>query len=373
MSAENPVQAAPPAPEMPEISIRAKPPSPRRLSRKVLLGGALVMASIIAVAILYGLGERPDRRQAAETQNAAASGPPESIRLAPQNYGAADLGENEDALLEEDAAAVLAPPEAGMWGSAPPAPRGRETEAAPDPERTARVAPILFAAAGDAPNPAGAASPDSGRHGVFLASQRGGEDRLQARLAPPRSRYELLAGAVIPAALQTELNSDLPGRVIAQVTAPVFDSVTGRYLLIPQGARLIGAYDSATAYGDRRLLLVWNRLILPNGWSIALQGMEGTDASGASGVRDRTDHNLARLAGAVALSAIISVVANEAEGDDQQSLTPSIGDAAAQEAARTGGRIVDRELEVRPTLRVRAGAPVRVLVTRDIVLRPYRQ
>ncbi len=368
MSADS---AAPPP--SPDISIRAKPPSPRRLSRKVLLGGAIVMASIIAFAVLYGLSDRPDRRQEAETQSAAASGPPESIRMAPQNYGAADLGASGDALLEENTADVLAPPEGDMWGSARTAPPVRETVAAPDPELTARVAPILFSGADDAPNPAGAASPDGGRHGAFLASQRGGEDRLLARLAPPRSRYELLAGAVIPAALQTELNSDLPGRVIAQVTAPVFDSVTGRHLLIPQGARLIGAYDSATAYGDRRLLLVWTRLILPNGWSINLQGMEATDASGASGVRDRTDNHLARLTGAIALSAIISVVANEAEDNDRQSLARSVGDAAAQEAASTGGRIVDRELALRPTLRVRAGAPVRVLVTRDIVLRPYRQ
>ncbi|MBL8544340.1 MAG: TrbI/VirB10 family protein [Hyphomonadaceae bacterium] len=370
MSAGRAAHAPPPRPD---ISIRAKPPSPRRLSRKVLLGGALVMASIIAFAVLYGLSERPDRRQVAEAQGVAASGPPDSIRMAPQNYGAADLGANAGALPEEISADVLAPPEGEERGSVRTAPPVREAPAAPDPERTAQVAPILFSAAGDAPNSTGAASPDAGRHGAFLASQRGGEDRLEARLAPPRSRYEVLAGAVIAAALQSELNSDLPGRVIAQVTAPVFDSVTGRHLLIPQGARLIGAYDSATAYGDRRLLLVWNRLILPNGWSINLQGMEGADASGAAGVRDRTDNHLARLTGAVALSAIISVVANQAEDDDQQSLTRTIGDAAAQEAARTGGRIVDRELSVRPTLRVRAGAPVRVLVTRDIVLRPYRQ
>lgn len=181
-----------------------------------------------------------------------------------------------------------------------------------------------------------------------------------------------MAGSVIPAALVTELNSDLPGRVIAQITAPVYDSVTGGRLLIPQGARLIGTYDSANAYGDQRLLLVWNRLIMPNGWSINLQGMEGADPTGAAGLRDRTDFHLGRLAGAVVLSSIISVVANNAEDNQRTgSFAQSVGDAAAQEAARTGGRIVDRELSVRPTLRVRAGAPVRVLVTRDIRLRPY--
>lgn len=196
---------------------------------------------------------------------------------------------------------------------------------------------------------------------------------MPSRLTPPRSAYELLAGAVIPSALSTELNSDAPGRIIAQVTAPVFDSVTGAHLLIPQGSRLIGAYDSGVTYGDRRLILVWNRLIHPNGWSINLADMQGADPSGAAGLRDRTDNHLGRLAGAVAISAIISVVANNAEdNDDNASLTQNLGDAAAQEAARTGSRLVERELSVRPTLRVRAGAPVRVLVVRDIQLRPYR-
>ncbi len=157
------------------------------------------------------------------------------------------------------------------------------------------------------------------------------------------------------------------------MTANVYDSVSGAHLLIPQGARLIGTYDADTSYGERRLVLVWNRLIFPNGWSISLRGMEGADPTGAAGLRDRTDNHLDRLAGAIGLSAIISVIADNAEDDDQNSLAQSVGDAAAAEAARTGGRIVDRELSVRPTLRIRAGGSVRLLVTRDIQLRPYRE
>jgi type IV secretion system protein VirB10 len=196
---------------------------------------------------------------------------------------------------------------------------------------------------------------------------------LNARLMPPGSRYEIKAGDVIPAALVTALNSDAPGRVIAQVTAPVYDTVTGQHLLIPQGARLIGTYDNGVAHGDRRLVLVWNRLILPNGWSINLQGMNATDPSGAAGLRDQTDNHLGRLAAAIGLSAIISVIANEADDEEEQgSLAQSVGDAAAQQAAQTGARIVDRELGVRPTLRVRAGASVRVLIMRDVQLQPYR-
>ena len=176
---------------------------------------------------------------------------------------------------------------------------------------------------------------------------------------------------MIPAALVTAVNSDLPGRVIAQVTAPVYDSVTGRHLLIPQGARLIGTYESEVLYGDTRVFLGWDRIIMPNGWSLDLGGMAATDPGGAAGVSDKTDNHLGRLGGAIALSAVLSIVANEAESDDEQGFGRSLGDAAAQEAARTGGRIVDRELNVRPTLRVRPGAPVRVLVTHDLTLSPY--
>lgn len=110
-----------------------------------------------------------------------------------------------------------------------------------------------------------------------FAGQRQSADVLDTAYVGPRSPFELQAGSVINAALVTGLNSDLPGRVIAQVTTPVYDSLSGDHLLIPQGARLIGTYDSANAHGDRRLLLVWNRLVMPNGWSLSLAGMEAAD------------------------------------------------------------------------------------------------
>lgn len=345
-------------PEAPAVALRAKPPSPKRLSRKVLLAGALALGSVVAIALVIGLGERPSGAGQGAAHNVqAAAGPPESIRLASPDYNAGDLPRGQLESEELDPS-VLAPPLDPAWSGAPAAPTAPAAEPAPDPEAIARVAPILF-------------DDSAGRSPV--ARERGeADDRLPSRLMPPRSAYELQAGAIIPGALLTELNSDLPGRVIAQVTAPVFDSITGRHLLIPQGARLIRTYESGATYGDRRLLLVWNRLILPNGWSINLEGMGGADPSGAAGLSDRTDNHLDRLAGAVVLSAIIGVAANESEDDDEQGFARSVGDAAAQEAARSGGRIVDRELSVRPTLRVRPGAPVRVLVTRDIRLRPYR-
>lgn len=357
----------------PDLAVRAKPPSPRRLSRKVLLALTLSIGAVVALALILGLSERPDRRDGEAEAVSASAGPPESIQAASGQYDATDLEAPGDMLWgDHPPPTAIEPPQDANRAGRAQGPSEPDGPPAPDPQAIARGAPIFFGevVGGEARGQSGAASgPRSG----FLNAQRDSEDRLDARLIAPRSHYELMAGAVIPAALSTELNSDLPGRVIAQVTANVYDSITGDYLLIPQGARLLGTYDSANSYGDQRLLLAWNRLIFPNGYSINLRGMEGSDPAGAAGLRDRVDQHLDRLAGAVGLSAIISVIANEAEGDDDEnSLGQSIGDAAAQEAARTGGRIVDRELAVRPTLRVRAGAPVRVLVTRDIELRPYR-
>jgi len=355
----------------PEITIRAKPPSPKRLSRKMLLMGASLSGLIVAFALISGLSERPDRRRGAQAAVAAASGPPESVRQAPAEYdfsmlpqASADPSADIYPVVEQK---NLLPPADPMWSGGGDAAAGSSVrsskrgsgaykDAEPDPREVARTSPILFGETRMAARP-GKSDPD----------------RLEATLSPPRSPFEVQAGQVIPAALVTALNSDLPGRVVAQVTAPVFDSVTGEALLIPQGSRLIGAYSNGVRYGDRRILLVWNRLILPNGWSINLQNMEATDSSGSAGLSDRTDNHWGRLAGAVVLSSIISVAANETEDNGKDSsFTQSLGDAAAQEAARTGSRIVDRELSVRPTLKVRAGAPVRVLVAKDIQLRPYR-
>lgn len=341
--------------ETPDLAIRAQPPSPKRLSRKVLLGAAALVAAIIAASLIVGLSVTPREPRAAQARTGAASGAPETIQLAPAHYETSDLA------IERGAGDGLDAPEDEFWAEQAPTQSARRALSAPgasdeaaDPQ-PAVSAPILFADAAQA---------QEGRN----------EARLEAQLTPPRSRYEILAGAIIPAVLATELNSDVPGQVIAQVSAPVYDSVTGAHLLIPQGARLIGRYDAGVRYGDQRIALVWTRLILPDGWSINLEGMQGGDAQGAAGVSDRTDRRLDRLAAMIGLSAIVSVVANNAEddGDEAGSFSQSVGDAAAQEAARSGGRIIEREMSVRPTLRIRAGAPVRVLVTRDIQLRPYR-
>lgn len=342
----------------PSLAIRAKPPTPKRLSRKVLLSAALITGAIIAFALISGLSGDRQSGQASDAEVQAAAGPPESIARASSSYDPLSLP-----TLDEHGGEGIEPPDDPFWaGGAPvdapsdlPAASPQARVAETDPQTRARTSALLFAdaeTAGADENPA----------------------VLSARLEPPQSDYALQAGATIPAALITGLNSDLPGAVIAQVTAPVYDSITGQALLIPQGARLIGRYDNGVRYGDRRLFIVWTRLILPNGWSINLEEMQASDPAGASGLSDRTDYQLDRLGIAIGLSAIVSVIANGAEDNDDASAASAqnLGDAAAQQAAQTGARIVERELTVRPSLRVRPGAPMRVIVSRDIYLRPYR-
>ncbi|MGV9010597.1 TrbI/VirB10 family protein, partial [Brevundimonas sp.] len=153
------------------------------------------------------------------------------------------------------------------------------------------------------------------------------------------------------------------------------DTVSGRYLLVPQGTRLIGRAGGDSAYGDRRAFLTWERMILPNGKSLLLGEEAGVDAQGAIGVRGEVDRRLLPLLVATAFSGAITTLGQIArdDGDSRSSgLLGDAGDAAAIEGARIGGRLVDRELEVRPSIRLRPGAAVRVLMTRDLVLEPYR-
>lgn len=196
---------------------------------------------------------------------------------------------------------------------------------------------------------------------------------LGQRLIRPVDPYTLQVGHSIAAALITEINTDLPGRIIAQTTEPVFDSVTGQHLLIPQGSKLLGSYDSLIDNGQDRALLVWERLILPNGKSILLDAMLGTDPTGAAGKKDRVDFHTGRLIGGVLLSTAISYGANSARDRSDDSDVDLIGDSVAQESTRIGSKIVDRILDIEPTIKIRQGARVRVLVEEDIVLEPYRR
>ena len=190
------------------------------------------------------------------------------------------------------------------------------------------------------------------------------------RVAAPASPNILQAGAVIAAALITGIRSDLPGQITAQVTENVYDSPTGRILLVPQGTRLIGQYDNGVGFGQRRVLLVWNRLILPNGRSIVLERQPGADAEGYAGLEDGVDYHWWDLAKAAALSTLLGVGA-ELATDDNDRLVQAIRDGGQKTINDAGQQMVRRQLNIAPTLTIRPGFPVRVIVTRDLVLEPY--
>jgi type IV secretory pathway VirB10-like protein len=184
-----------------------------------------------------------------------------------------------------------------------------------------------------------------------------------------------MAGTVIPAALITGINSDLPGQVIASVTESIYDSATGRYLLIPQGTRLIGRYDSQVSFGQRRVLLVWTRLILPDTSSIALDRLPGIDPAGYAGLEDGVDWHWDRILAGAALSTLLGVGAELAapqRGGSEGQIVIATRQSVQDTVNEVGKEVTKKNLDVQPTLTIRPGFQLRVMVSKDMVLRPYQ-
>ena len=206
----------------------------------------------------------------------------------------------------------------------------------------------------------------------FLTDAAAVEPYLRKPLVPPASDYELKAGGFIPAALVTAIDSDLPGEVIAQVTQNVYDTRTGGHLLVPQGTRVLGKYQSLVSNGQNRALVVWTRLVMPNGKSIVLDGMNGVDQQGAAGAEDQVDYHFDKLAAAATLSTALAYGGNLArDGGRNRNDLDVVGETIAQESSKIGGRIIDRQLDVQPTITIRQGFPLNVLVNKDMILEPY--
>jgi type IV secretory pathway VirB10-like protein len=372
------------------MRLRAEPPRVTRLSRKVLIGLGLVGSLGIGGALIYALqtrdGGRPE--ELISTDNRST---PDGLAGLPKDYTGPVLGpplpgDLGRPILDAQSRGRAVPPtgvvtpDPGL--SAEEQRRLQELEAA----RTAR----LFASTETRSTPpaapvANAVPPLQNLTGLGLAPVTpSAQDRQLAflnqmpdkrtvstdRVAAPASPNILQAGAVIPAALITGIRSDLPGQITAQVTETVYDSPTGRILLIPQGTRLIGQYDSGVGFGQRRILLVWNRLIMPNGRSIVLERQPGADAEGYAGLEDGVDYHWWDLAKAAALSTLLGIGA-ELATDQNDRLIGAIRDGAQHTINDAGQQIVRRQLNVEPTLTIRPGFPVRVIVTRDLVLEPY--
>jgi type IV secretion system protein VirB10 len=217
------------------------------------------------------------------------------------------------------------------------------------------------------------AEPDPNHQADKMAFLRKGErsSYLGSQLTAPVSPFELKTGTVIPGILISAISSDLPGEIIAQVAENVYDTASGRYLLIPQGAKLFGHYDSQVSFGQRRVLVSWQRLIYPNAYTLELQGMSGHDSEGGSGFADRVNNHLGRVFGWGLLTSMLSAGYQLSQPQQANSLVPSNSQVAAaavgQQMAQLGAQIASRNMQVQPTIEIRKGYRLNVMVNKDVI------
>ena len=374
------------------MRLRAEAPRVTRLSRKVLAGIGLVASVGIGGALIYALQSRDGGKSAEElysTDNRSTAdglaglprdyssvpqlGPPLPGDLGRPILGAQNRGQplpnqpnpglsaEEQRRLQEIETARVSRLFSGTENRpmASTSPGGATIAPPPAPDLTGL---------GLAPPPATPSAQD--RQLAFLNAAADRRTVAPDRVAAPASPYILQAGAVIAAALITGIHSDLPGQITAQVTENIYDSPTGRVLLVPQGTRVIGQYNNSVQFGQSRVLLVWNRLIFPNGRSVVLERQPGADVEGYAGLKDGVDYHWWDLAKAAGLSTLLSVGAELATNDDNR-LIQAIRNGGQDTINDPGQQIVRRQLNVAPTLTIRPGFLVRVIVTRDLVLEPY--
>ncbi|MCB9942784.1 MAG: TrbI/VirB10 family protein [Geminicoccaceae bacterium] len=363
------------------MRLRAEPPRVTRLSRKVLAGVGAIALLGIGGALIYALQTRDAGQGGGELYSTENRNTADGLNGLPSDYTGPVLG---PALPGDLGGPILDAQQRGQ----PVAPPVTATPAV-DPEEqrrlaeeeAARMSGVFFQSGPRTGAPASTAMPslagfESGsqpatqdRNAAFLNGPVDRQTVAPDRVSPPASPYILQAGAVIPAALITGIRSDLPGQITAQVTENVYDSPTGSLLLIPQGTRIIGQYDDDVGFGQRRVLLVWNRLILPGGRSIVLERLPGADASGYAGLEDGVDHHWWDVMKAAGLSTLLGI-GTELASDSEDRLIRAIRDGAQDTINQAGQQIVQRQLQVAPTLTIRPGFPVRIIVTRDLVFEP---
>jgi type IV secretion system protein VirB10 len=374
------------------VKLRGDPPRVMRLSRKAIGLASAAACALVGGALIYAL-QPEGRKGAEELYNTDGVAVADNLAGAPKDYGQVpklgpplpgDLGKPIlDARQRGDVAAL--PPAGTGPATNPAADAAAAARQRAEQEREAARGSRLFFGGGNAGSAAGSlASPPAGaeapavapgaapsseaaRRQAFLERTSDRRTVSGERLVGLAAPVILQAGSVIPAALITGIRSDLPGLVTAQVTQNVYDSPTGRILLIPQGSRLIGDYDADVAFGQNRVLLAWNRLILPDGRSIVLERQPASDTQGFAGLQDGTDYHWGGVLKAALVSTLLGAGAELGSGDDGN-IARAFRRGTQDSINRAGEQIVSRELNVRPTLTIRPGFPVRVLVTRDLVL-----
>lgn len=314
-----------------EFRLHPERPPVMRLSRRVILGLATFAALAVSGALIWALTPNPHKPESGgELHNTESKPTPDALASLPRDY--ASIPKRAPALAP--GVPALGPPLPGDLGR-----------------------PMLSA---------GVPAPD-GLQGADPAQQKITQEQEAARtsklFAPVNATEHLSFGSP-----RMGFRPQRPN----QVTEHVYDSPTGKYLLIPQGSKLIGVYDSQIAFGQDRILLVWTRLILPNGRSIVLERQPGADPQGFAGLEDEVDHHWGRLAAAAALSTLLGVGAELGATNAENNLLQALRRGAATSLNQTGQQIVRRNLNIQPTLTIRPGFPVRVIVNRDLVLAPYR-
>jgi type IV secretion system protein VirB10 len=391
--------------------MRGMPPRAVRFRRGMIVG--LCAASAVALVGVTWIALKPASLRfiatTDSTENVVAAKPSEIIKNAPQSYS--DIPELGPPLPGDFGEAVLArqraldaeplqepreqaPDQAGQL-------RLAAQQASADRRKAAREAGVIFETGRTAPNELAAAGQvlpavtalagDGGDRPTSATGDTASDPNGQLRknqflegktragtinphpLVEPASPYMLSAGSIISASLITGLRSDLPGLVTAQVTENAYDSATGRFILIPQGARLIGSYDSQIAFGQNRALVVWQRLIMPDGSSIEIDNAPASDAQGYAGLTDKVDVHTWTLLKGIALSTLLGVGTQLSLGSSESDLVRAVRESTQQTTERASQRFVGKALDVQPTITVRPGARVRIVVHKDLVLRPHSE
>lgn len=365
-----------------QMRLRPAPPPVMRLSRKALMAIGGVSGLALAGALAFALLERPTDNAKPELYRVGGP-PPETLQALPADYAArpgettipqlgpplpGDLG--RPILAAQNAGVDVAPP---AIGSSPAAsdPAQAAAEAARQrgvQEREAARLSTLFLS-GVRPAPAEADSRTAATV-ASNASAPAGQAETAGLSASP-SPFTVQAGAIISGALITGLQSDLPGSAVGQVTDDVYDSVTGRHLLIPKGSRLLGSYEADVGFGQSRLSLIWNRLILPDGRSIVLDDLRATDPQGYSGFEDRVDNRWGERFRSAALTTLLAVGSSAGVSSGEDAVARALTQGVSGGVNTFGQGLVERGLGVAPRLTVRPGFVFRVIVARDLVLEPY--
>jgi type IV secretion system protein VirB10 len=400
-----------------DIELRVKPRSVNRINRKVLIGATAAGCTLLFGAVLVAL-DPPDwrgLRKPEELYNTDRKPTAEGLSKPPSSYDAIPrLGPP----LPGDFGDAMKKAETGQGAELPLPDRPYRPDPEADLERADRIrlarlgqqgreSKLFFTVTtpkrgvGKATAATGAMLEDSGRSpfealsAAIAGSRPGDPTSVQAQGLPgypdrklafltdkpdtaiynphnlqrPVSPFTLMAGTIIPASLVTGLNSDLPGFVICQVTENVYDTVTGRHLLVPQGTKILGKYDSVVAFGQKRALIVWQRLIRPDGSSIVIDNLPATDEGGYAGLEDEVDYHTWAILRGIALATLLGVGTQLSIGDSESDLVAALRESAQSNTDRAGQNLVERTLDIQPTITVRPGWPLRIIVHRDLVFR----